>query len=95
MDSRERILVTLKHGIPDRVGRQESIWSETLELWKTQGLEEGQDIAELFGFDFHSLPWMDMSLRLPVEIYEDTDEYVLQKDANGVTRKDIKRESGH
>ncbi|MDH7480713.1 MAG: uroporphyrinogen decarboxylase family protein [Armatimonadota bacterium] len=95
MDSRERILTTLKGGIPDRVGRQESLWSETLALWKTQGLEEGQDISELFGFDFHSLPWMDMSLRLPVEIYEETDEYVIQKDANGVTRKDVKRESGH
>jgi len=95
MNSRERILTTLQGGIPDRVGRHESIWSETYSLWRTQGLEEGQDIADLFGFDFHGLPWMDMSLRLPAEVYEETDEYVIQKDANGVTRKDIKGESGH
>ncbi len=95
MDSQERILTTLKGGIPDRVGRMESLWGETLALWKTQGLQEGQDIGELFGFDFHSLPWMDVSLRLPGEVYEDTDDYIIQKDGNGVTRKDVKRESGH
>ena len=95
MDSRERILTTLKGGIPDRIGRADSIWSETVVRWRSEGLQEGQDIGELFGFDFYGLPGPDMSLRLPVEVYEDTDEYVFQKDANGVTRKDIKRESGH
>jgi len=95
MNSRERILTTLKGGIPDRIGRSDSIWSETFERWRNEGLEEGQDVGTLFGFDFHGLPGPDLSLRLPTEVYEDTDEYVLQKDANGVTRKDIKRESGH
>lgn len=95
MTSRERILTTLKGGIPDRVGRSDSIWSETFARWRNEGLEEGQDVGQLFGFDFCGLPWMDVSLRLPTEVYEDTDEYVVSRDANGVTRKDIKRESGH
>ena len=95
MNSRERILTTLKGGIPDRVGRAESIWAETHQRWRNEGLEEGQDISDLFGFDFHGLPGPDLSFRLPTEVFEDTDEYVLHKDANGVTRKDIKRESGH
>ncbi len=95
MDSRERILTTLTGGIPDRVGRSDSIWSETVERWRSEGLQEGQDVGDLFDFDLCGLPWMDVSLRLPVEVYEDTDEYVISKDANGVTRKDIKRESGH
>lgn len=95
MDSRERVLTTLTGGIPDRIGRADSIWSETVERWRKEGLEEGQDISELFGFDFHGLPGINTSLMLPTEIHEDTDEYVIYKDANGVTRKDIKCESGH
>ena len=95
MDSRDRILTTLKGGIPDRIGRADSIWAETMVRWRNEGLQEGQDVGELFGFDFYGLPGPDMSLRLPTEVYEDTDDYILQKDANGVTRKDVKRESGH
>lgn len=95
MDSRERILTTLTGGIPDRIGRSDSIWSETSERWKKEGLEESANVGKLFDFDLCGLPWMDMSLRLPTEVYEDTDEYVIQKDANGVKRKDVKRESGH
>lgn len=95
MTSRERILTTLTGGIPDRIGRSDSIWSETFVRWKTEGLEEGQDIGDLFGFDFAGIGGPNLSLMLPGEVIEDTDEYVIQKDANGVTRKDFKRESGH
>lgn len=95
MTSRERILTTLTGGIPDRIGRADAIWSETVARWKTEGLEEGRDVGEMFGFDFAGIWGHNNSLMLPVEVYEDTDEYVVQKDANGVTRKDVKRESGH
>lgn len=95
MDSRERILAILRGEIPDRIGMQDSIWSETIERWKNEGLEEGQDIGALFGFDMHGFGWFDTSMRLPGEVFEDTDEYILYKDGNGVTRKDFKRESGH
>ena len=95
MNSSERILTTLRGGIPDRVGRLDSIWPSTVERWKTEGLEDGQDVCELFGFDFHGLPWYDLSLRLPTEVMEDTDEYILHRDANGVTRKDFKGGDGH
>jgi uroporphyrinogen decarboxylase len=95
MTSRERILTTLRGGIPDRIGRQDSPWSETLSRWREEGLGENEDVGARFGFDFGSLPWVDLSLRLPVEIIEDCDEYTVQRDANGVLRKDMKRESGH
>lgn len=95
MDSRERILTTLRGGIPDRIGRTDSLWSETITRWKKEGLQEGQDISDLFGFDFHGFAWCDTTLRLPAEVIEDTDEYILHRDGNGVLRKDFKRESGH
>jgi uroporphyrinogen decarboxylase len=95
LDSRERIITTLKGGIPDRIGRSDSIWSETFTRWRNEGLEEGQDVHELFGFDIGGIGGFDMTLRLPGKILEETDEYVIQIDGNGVTHKDIKRESGH
>lgn len=95
MDSRERVLTTLKGGIPDRIARSEAIWSETFERWKKEGLGENEDVGRLFGFDLGGIGGFDWSLRLPGEIIEETDEYVIQRDGNGVTRKDIKRESGH
>jgi hypothetical protein len=95
MNSRERILTTLKGGIPDRIGKTDGPWSETIQRWRGEGLEEGQDVGEMFGFDFHGLPGVDLSLRLPGEVFEDTDQYIFHKDGNGVTRKDFKHESGH
>ncbi|MHB1000984.1 MAG: uroporphyrinogen decarboxylase family protein [Armatimonadota bacterium] len=95
MTSSERILTILKGGIPDRIGKSDGPWSETFARWKTEGLEEGVDIGEKFGFDFCAIPGADLSLRLPTEVIEDTDTYILHKDANGVLRKDFKHESGH
>ncbi|MDO8585970.1 MAG: uroporphyrinogen decarboxylase family protein [Armatimonadota bacterium] len=95
MNSRERILTTLQGGIPDRVGRSDSIWTETFTRWRKEGLEEGQDIAQLFGFDIGGIGGCDMSLRLPGEVIEETDQYIIQRDGNGVTRKDFKGEVGH
>lgn len=95
MDSRERILTTLRGEIPDRIGRADSIWSETIQRWKNEGLAEDQDIGDLLGFDFYGMAFCDATLRLPTEVFEDNDEYVLHRDANGVTRKDFKHESGH
>ena len=95
MDSRERILTTLRGGIPDRIGRSDSIWSETVQRWRKEGLAENQDIGALLGFDFHGIGFCDTTLRFPTEVIEDNDEYIIQKDGNGVTRKDFKHESGH
>ncbi|MBI2843950.1 MAG: hypothetical protein HYX78_11175 [Armatimonadetes bacterium] len=70
-------------------------WSETVERWKTEGLPADVNVEDHFGSDIAILPWPDLSLRFPVEVIEDTDEYIVQWDANGVLRKDFKRESGH
>lgn len=95
MDSRERILSTLRGQRPDRIGVTESPWSETITRWRTEGLPENVDLADYFNLDFASLPWLDVSLRLPTEVFEETDQYIHHRDANGVERKDWKTESGH
>jgi len=95
MTSRERILTTLRGGIPDRIGRFDSPWSETLVRWRQEGLGESEDIAQRFGFDLAVVSGLDLSFGFPVQIVEDCEEYLIQRDANGVLRKDMKRESGH
>ena len=69
MNSRDRILVTLKKGIPDRVGNHEHVWGETEKLWHQQGLPEKTSSAQYF--DYESLP----KVRMPkgdgeIEVYK-------------------------
>lgn len=95
MNSRERILATLKGERPDKIGRTESLWSETVPVWRQQGLPENVDLVNHFGWDFSSVPPADISLRLPTRMIDETDSYIHHVDANGVERKDWKGESGH
>jgi len=95
MTSRERIKRTLEGGIPDRVGRHEAVWAETLRLWRSQGMPEDVSAGDYFGYDIEGLPWVDLSLRLPGKTIEETDQWKIWVDGNGVTRKDFKGEVGH
>jgi len=94
MNSRDRIQTTLKKGIPDRVGMLEAPWAETVALWRKQGLPADQDPLEYFDMDIRRIG-CDMSMRFKAETIEETDEYVIERDANGVTKKRLKTEHGH
>jgi uroporphyrinogen decarboxylase len=85
----------LSGGIPDRVGRDEDPWGETLDRWHTEGLGENEDLGRKFGFDLGSVGGCDFSFRFDQEVVEETDEHVISWDANGVLRKDLKRKSGY
>ena len=95
MTSRERVLAQLTGGVPDRIARTDSPWAETVRRWRQEGLGEEEDVGRRFGFDLAGVGGCDTSLRLPGETIEDCDEYCIQRDANGVLRKDFKRDSGH
>jgi len=95
MTGRERILATLKGERPDKIGKFEHFWSETINEWHKQGLPADKDLYDYFGFDLAPLGWVDLSLRLPTKLIEETDTFIHQIDANGVERKDWKGESGH
>ena len=94
MNSRDRILTTLKKGIPDRVGNHEHVWGETEKLWHKQGLPEKTSSAQYFDYDIRGIG-ADLSLQLPAQKIEETDEYIIERNANGVTLKRHKLESGH
>ena len=95
MTSRERIMTILSGGIPDRVGRDEDPWGETLDRWHKEGLGEDEDLGERFGFDLGGIGGCDFSFRFDREVVVETDEHVIAWDANGVLRKDLKRKSGY
>ena len=94
MTSRERIKAILSGGVPDRVGMHESPWGDTLDLWRRQGLPEGQSVHDYFGMDIATFGSFDLSFQFPTEVIEDTEEHKIFIDSNGVTRKDLKRKSG-
>ena len=94
MTSRERIAVTLAGGVPDRVGMHENPWGDTLELWRRQGLPKDVSVADYFGMDCARIGSFDLTFQFPTETIEETDEYKIHLDANGVTRKDLKQKSG-
>jgi len=95
MTSRERVLTTLQGGIPDRIGRMDYFWRDTLARWRTEGLGEQEDPALRFDFDFGGLNGVDLTLRFPVQVLEETEEYTIRRDENGVVRKDLKTTEGH
>ena len=95
MTSRERIKALLTEGRADRVGMHESPWAETMERWHSEGLPEGTSVIDYFDMDFAYVGGFDVTFRLPAETIEDTDDYTITRNANGVTAKRIKRESGH
>ena len=95
MTSRERIATILTGGIPDRVGRDESPWGETIDRWLGEGMAKDEDLSERFDFDFDFIGGGDFSFGFDYQVVEETDEHVIAWDANGVLRKDLKRKSGY
>lgn len=94
MTSRERIATIFSGGIPDRVGIHDSIWGSTLERWHREGLPAGVDPLDYLGVNDIVRINADDSLRFPVRVLTETDEYRTYVDANGVTRKDLKTAGG-
>jgi len=88
LTTRERIRRTLAGELPDRIAVCEiSIWPETLERWKSEGLPNYADPIAWLGMDLLAVSWFDCSLRLPSEVIEDCGEYYIDRDGDGVVWK--------
>ncbi len=78
MTSQERVRLALEHKEADRVAIQDSPWGTTVARWRTEGLPEDVSPADHFGYEFaHTGP--DISLRLPTETVEETDDYAANR----------------
>jgi uroporphyrinogen decarboxylase len=90
--SRERIQRILSFEEPDRIGKTDSFWEDTLTRWQKEGLPAG-DAADLFDFDIDYI-YLDASLRLPERLLEDGPDYTIREDKIGYTAKQWKGRAG-
>jgi len=86
MTSRERILRTLNHQIPDRVPIEDSPWSSAIQRWHKEGLPEDTSPAEHFGYEMANFG-ADTSPRFPVKVLEKNEEYIITTTPQGGKRK--------
>lgn len=83
----------LSHQEPDRIGRSDSYWLDTLPRWRAEGMPADVEPKDLFDFDLDYV-YIDSSLRLPEKVLEETDEYVVYDDKHGFTAKKWKGKAG-
>ena len=93
MNSCERIKKLLTFQQPDRIGKTDAFWEDTLPRWRTEGLPSDVDIKDYFGFDIEPI-FLDASLRMPEQLLEEADEYTIRKDKLGYTAKQWKGKAG-
>ena len=89
MTSQERVRLALEHKEADRVAIHDAPWGTTVARWHREGLPEGVSPAEHFGYEFVGTG-PDLSLRLPTETVEETDDYIVQRGANGALHRNWK-----
>ncbi|HOV21665.1 MAG TPA: uroporphyrinogen decarboxylase family protein [bacterium] len=86
MISRERILRTLNHKIPDRVPIHDSIWDATIRRWRKEGLPEDMTPSEYFGYELEFFG-ADTTPKFPVKVIERSEEYIISTTPYGGKRK--------
>ncbi|MCX7043978.1 MAG: hypothetical protein NTX50_00640 [Candidatus Sumerlaeota bacterium] len=95
LTSRERVRRILNRQIPDHVAFCESFWQDTIASWVPQGYPEGEPPWKFFQHDIVSA-WGSGSDAIPGsgETLQETDEWIIARNANGATMKNWKRRPG-
>jgi len=89
MNSRERILTTLRHEEPDRVPIHDDPWPSTVNRWRKEGLPEGISPDEYFGYEM-VLFKADLSPRFPINVIDRTDEFIVETTPYGGVRRNFR-----
>ena len=89
MNARERVSMALNHEESDRIPFHDSPWVSTIERWHSEGLPGDISPAEHFDFEIVNFG-ADTSPRFPVNVLEETDEYILVSTPFGGKRRDHK-----
>lgn len=83
----ERVWRAIKHQPVDRVPCVDAYFlPETIKRWEKEGLPEGASVAEFFDLDLVCIP-VDCTAGMKEKLLDETDEYRIVTDADGVTRK--------
>lgn len=86
MDSKERILKTLRHEEPDRVPIHDSPWPSTVHRWHREGLPEDIPVEEYFGYEMVMIG-CDCTPRFPVEVLEKNENYITTRESTGAINR--------
>ncbi|TET12792.1 hypothetical protein E3J84_01000 [Candidatus Aerophobetes bacterium] len=89
MTSRERVLLALNHKEADRVSIYDAPWIPTLKRWHDEGFPSGISAAEYFDYDIVRFS-ADTSPRFPIEIVEESEEYIVITTPFGGLRREHK-----
>ncbi len=87
MTTRERILRTIHHRETDRIPLLDYPWGGTLARWYREGLPQGADWCDYFGFDRIVQLGLDNSPRFEGKVLESTDRYSIVTTGWGQTLK--------
>ncbi len=98
MTSRERFINSIKGGPVDRFFRTDfGPWPSTCELWVKQGYPKDADFREYFDMDPMVIPAINSGFsespyhpRIENRTIEETDDYVIAVNVNGITTKTLK-----
>jgi uroporphyrinogen decarboxylase len=93
MNTHERMLKIYQHQDPDQVPITDWYWESTIERWKKEGLPANTDIAQYLHLDkFIELnnEIIDSSPQFTEYIIEETDQYRIERDRFGITKKNFK-----
>ncbi len=82
LTSRQRVKAAINFQRPDKLPVNESPWPDALELWKSQGLPQGVDPADYFGWDISSMS-LDCSPRFEQKIISRDDPWYTYQDRWG------------
>jgi uroporphyrinogen decarboxylase len=90
MDSHERFRRMFAHQEADRIPIIDDPWDATIERWQREGMPAGVSFIDYFGLDHVAQIRLDNSPRYPVNVIEETAEYVISTSAFGVTSRQWK-----
>lgn len=96
MTTYERMSRIYDHKEPDRVPITDWIWPSTIDRWRREGLPSNidtLDICKYLGMDNIvelSIMDIDTTPRFESKIIEETDTYIIEQDAYGITKKNFK-----
>jgi uroporphyrinogen decarboxylase len=93
LTGRERVAAALDHKEADRIPIVDSPWSQTIQRWRNEGFPADKWPDEYFGYEMTGAG-ADTSFRFPVEVIEETDTYIVRRDANGARVRDWKDHAG-